>query len=152
MTDKHETPAIPEFGDDDFDAADTATMNVVVKGQPSGWLWTFAGPGHPKTVEQGNRLSRERLRKEHDIEQARVNNRKWKAPEEDVDTVRDRNINWVIERLVGWSPVKIDGKEVPFSPEAARKLLIDPRKVDLLTQALDFLAADNSFTKRSVTI
>jgi len=55
----------------------------------------------------------------------------------------------IAERLVGWSPVKIDGKEYQFSVENARALLIDPRRVGLLTQALEFLSDLGSFTKRS---
>jgi hypothetical protein len=141
-----------ELSSSDFDAADTAEMDVVINGRASGWKWTFAGPGHPLTVAQGNRLSRERLHRERQIEQARANNRKWKAEDEDVDEVRKRNIDWVVERLVGWPTIKLDGELLEFSQDAARKLLSDPRKVDLFVQAMDFLAADNSFTKRSVTI
>ena len=141
-----------DFEFEDFDAANTATMSVIVAGRVTGWKWTFAGPGHAQTVAQANRSARERLQLEAEQSQARVNGRKWKAPEESVDEVRARNIDYVIERLVGWSPVKIGGATYEFSAEAARKLLADPAKVGLLTQALEFLAADNSFTKRSAAI
>lgn len=142
-------PTIAEFGGDDFDAYDEARMIVRVGGKPTGWTWIFAGPGHPKTVAQSNRLGRERLAEDAAKEQARVNGKKWKAPDESVDEVRERNIKWVTERLIGWSPVKIAGEMVEFSEDAARRLLSDPRKSDLLVQAIDFLSADMSFTKRS---
>lgn len=142
---------IAEFGSADFDAQDEATMIVRVGGKPTDWTWIFAGPGHEKTVAQSNRLGRERLAEDAAKEQARVNGKKWKAPDETIDEVRARNIKWVTERLIGWSPVKIDGEAVVFSEDAARRLLSDPRKSDLLVQAIDFLTADASFTKRSAT-
>ena len=38
----------------DFDSADTADMLVShpVTGEPTAWVITFAGPGHPKTIDQ----------------------------------------------------------------------------------------------------
>jgi hypothetical protein len=144
---KNEAPT--ELSLDELDAVDEAHMTVVVNGKETTWVWTFAGPGHPQTVDQADRLSRERLHQDRLKEQAQVNGRKWKAPEESVDEVRGRNIAWVVERLIGWSPVKIGGEMVPFSAEAATKLLSDPRKGALLTQAMEFLAAETSFTKPS---
>lgn len=140
-----------EFSMSDFEANDTADMVVVVNGKPTTWKWTFAGPGHPKTVELNNRLSRERLHEDAEKEQSRVNGRKWKAPQESVDEARARNVAQIVDRLVGWTPVKIDGQMFDFSPENATKLLSDPRKVDLFVQALDFLSATASFTKASAS-
>lgn len=137
------------FDLDQLDAADEATMTVVANGALTDWSWTFSGPGHPKTVEQSNRLSRERLHEERQKEQARANGRKWKAPEETVDEVRARNVGFVVERLIGWSPVKMGGKDYPFTSENARALLLDPRKGGLLIQALEFLGEEASFTPRS---
>lgn len=145
------TKDIAEFDLDAFDAADTADMAVKLNGRSTTWIWSFAGPGHPQTVTQSNRLARERLQQERFKEQARVNGKKWSAPDDSVDEVRARNVEWVVERLVGWSPVKIGGETLAFSPDAARKLLSDPRKIDLLAQSMEFLAADDSFTKRSAT-
>jgi hypothetical protein len=138
-----------EFDLSDLDYSDEATMTVVIKGKPSDWTWTFAGPGHEKTIEQRNRMSRERLHREHEQEQARVNGKKWTAPEESVAAVRDRNIAFVVDRLLGWSEFKFGGAVYPFSPENARKLLSDPKKGALLVQALEFLSDDQAFTTRS---
>lgn len=142
---------ISEFDFSDFAAADTAAMTVVVNGKLSTWVWTFAGPGHPQAVEQANRMARERLHEDRQKEAARVNGKKWKPSEQSVDESREKNINYVVERLVGWSPVKIGGADFPFSVENARKLLIDPARVGLLAQALEFIGDDNSFTQRSGT-
>jgi hypothetical protein len=138
---------------DDLDAADAATMEVMAFGRPTGWTWTFAGPGHPKTIAQSDRYAREALVTEKLQAQAQVNGKKWKAPEESLDERRAKNINHIVERLIGWSPFKVsrDGPEFPFTEENARTVLADRRKVDIYTQALDFLREDLAFTKRSAT-
>jgi hypothetical protein len=145
---KTETTELAEFDISALDAADEGKMTVHVNGQPTTWIWTFAGPGHPKTIEQNNRLARERLREESAMEQARVNGKKWKADTETPDQARARNINLVVERLLGWTPVKLSGEAYPFSEENARALLADPRK-GLFAQASEFLASETAFTKAS---
>ena len=151
MPPKNETMAdIPEFASlDDFGAADTAEMNVVINGKPTGWFWTFAGPGHAKTIDQGNRLARERMHREKRQEQAQVNGKKYTAMDETVEDVRERNISFVVERLVGWSQIRISGDIFAFSVENARKILSDASRIALLGQAFEFLGDDQSFTRRS---
>lgn len=134
---------------DDLDAADEADMTVIVNGKATNWVWTFAGPGHDKTVAQSDRLARERLHEDRQKEQQRLNGRKVKLPEETPDQVKDSNVRWVVERLLRWSPVTVGGKDLPFSAEAATKLLSDPRKGALLVQCMEFLASEASFTKAS---
>lgn len=147
MTDK--TAPSAAFDLSDLDASDTAVMEIYANGKPTNWLWEFAGPGHPKTIEQSNRIAKERLRKEREIEQAQVNGRKYKPAEETVDEALSRNVQLVVDRLLGWSPIKMDGKDYPFSPENAKALLLDRRKGQLLVQALEFLGDERSFTPRS---
>ncbi len=147
MTDK--TSASAGFDLSAVDTADESVMEVVVNGSPVDWRWTFAGPGHPKTIEQSNRLAKERLRKEKLQEQAVVNGKKWKAEEETVEQALERNVSLVVDRLLGWSPVKMNGQDYPFSTENARALLMDRRKGQLLIQALEFLGEEQSFTQRS---
>lgn len=145
-----EQVAVAEFASfDDFSAADTSDMSVVVNGRQTDWVWSFAGPGHPKAIEQSNRISREKLHQDRQIEQQRLNGKKVKLPEETVDELRSRNVEWIVGRLVGWSPVKIAGELYPFSEENARRLLSDQKNIGLLTQAVDFVSDDASFTKRS---
>lgn len=133
-----------------LDTADEAEMEVYANGHPTGWKLRFAGPGHPKSIEQSNRLAKERLRREREQEAAMVNGRKWKPPEETVEEALERNVNLVVDRLLGWSPIQMGGKDYPFSPENARALLMDRRKGQLLIQCLEFLGSENSFTPRSV--
>ncbi|WP_050742963.1 MULTISPECIES: hypothetical protein [unclassified Shinella] len=143
--------AVESFSFADFEEAETGNMTVAVHGRPTNWVWTFAGPGHDKTIEQSNRLAKERLHQERQIEQQRVNGKKVKLPEEAVDDIRSRNVRMVVDRIVGWSPVKIDGEDYAFTPDNAYKLLINPKRAGLLTQAMEFLAAESSFTPRSAT-
>lgn len=134
---------------DDLNAVDTAKMDVIIGGKLSGWVWTFAGPGHPKTVAQTSRITKERLHEDRQKEQAQVNGRKWKAPEETPDEKRAENITYVVERLTDWSAIEIGGKPFEFSEANARVLLSDPARISMLTQALEFLSSDDAFTKRS---
>ncbi len=141
---------ILDLGDASLDALDEAEMTVVINGKVTTWVWIFAGPGHEKTVAWGDKIAKQRLHEERQREQAQVNGRKWKAPEETPDEVRERNVQWVLARLLRWSPVRMNGEDFPFTPENARTVLIDPRK-DIYRQAIEFLADEQSFTPRSAT-
>jgi hypothetical protein len=145
------TSEVTTFDINDLDAIDQADMVILAKGRPTNWVWTFAGPGHPKAVALSNRLSRERLRKEAEQEQARVNGKKWKAEQDSVDELARQNADIIVERLLGWSSVQMAGEDYPCTPENARKLLLDPKKGSLALQALEFIGDQNSFLQRSST-
>lgn len=133
----------------DLDGKEEAEMTVMVGGAPTDWIWYFSGPGHPQTVAQSNRIAREELNKQHAIEQARANGKKYKAERQKPDELLAGNVDYVMERLLRWSPVKMGGADYHFTQENARALLMDRKKGALLQQAVDFLLDDNSFTKRS---
>jgi hypothetical protein len=137
----------------DCEALDTAELDVrhPATGEPTGWRITFAGPGHPQVVALSDRDARKRLREEREKEQARVNNRKWKAEDRSPEEVRAENVGYVVDRIVAWTPVRINGEDVPFSRDAAMRLFTDPRKGWLLNQAADFVLAEQTFFKRSAT-
>lgn len=137
-----------------FDSEDEADMVVMhpATGEPTTWIITFAGPGHPQAVAHAEKMSRERLREEREKEQARVNGRKWKAVDETLEESRQKNLSWIASRMLRWTPVKINGIDYPFSAENAIKLLSDPRKGTLFQQCLDFVTADTSFIKGSAKI
>lgn len=149
MTEQNVVEAVESFDISDLDAADEAHMTVLSNGKLTNWTWTFAGPGHPKTVALSNRLTREVLHEEKLKEQAQANRKKWSATEETPEQVINRTVGMVVDRLIGWSPVKINGEPYPFSPDNARAILSDPRKGALLTQALEFIGDEKSFTRRS---
>lgn len=137
---------------------DEAIMLVTVplaEGSTS-WQWQMASPSHPKGVAQKNRISRESLKKAAEQEQSRVNGRKYKAEIETPEQVDRSNVEFIIERLLGWSPkldngedVKVGGELFPFSEDNARKLLMMPKMWRLRNQAIEFIIDENSFTKRS---
>lgn len=139
------------FDIEDLRASDEDELEILGKdGQPTGWKWRMAGPGHPRTIEQGNRVARERLRREEEQERARVNGRKWKGDSQSPDEVIDGHVRFVMERLLGWSEVTIGGKPFPFSEENARTILRDHSlKPSPLVQALEFLGDEASFSGRS---
>lgn len=136
------------FDISELEAEDTAEMAVVgAQGKVSTWIWTFAGPGHPRTIAQSNRIAREELHKKRLKEQARANAKKWKEPEQSPDEVLAENIEYVMERLLGWSETSFKGEAFPFNEDNARKLLADRKYGALLQQSVDFLLDDASFMK-----
>lgn len=135
----------------ELDSVDEAQMTVMAGDKSTGWIWSFAGPGHPQTIAQRDRIAREQLQRQRAIELAQVNGRKWKGDgTRSPDELRSNNVSYILERLIGWSPITMNGEPYPFSQDNARKLLLDPRKSGLYQQALDFVLEENSFTPRSV--
>lgn len=148
---KH-TAAVAAFDLSEMDTSDEAIMEVLNKGRPTGWLWTFAGPGHPRAIAQAKRLGQENLNEARRRSQTIANGKKWTEPVESVDELRARNANFVAERVLGWSEVMLNGKPFPYSHQAAVELLMDPRKAELMVQALEFLGDEKSFTRSSATV
>lgn len=152
---QQKTAEILELADlSDLGAADTAEMTVFIKGKPTTWKWIWAGPGHEKTIAQRKRLDRERLGTEARQEQSRVNGRKYKAEEVDPADDLKEKVTQLLERLIGWTPVKVGGRDLPFSEAQARAILSDPANHGIggiYIQSWEFLGAETAFTKRSVT-
>lgn len=135
-------------------AADTADLDVLdpVTDEPTGWLITFAGPGHAQTNAQDDRLERERLTEEREMTDAQASGKKWRPAERSRDQRATRNVLYIVERIVGWTPIDLDGEEdVKFSPETATRVLADPQMAWLYRQCLAFLVSDKSFIRRSST-
>jgi hypothetical protein len=101
------------------------------------------------TIAQSDRQAREVLRTARQKEQAAVNRKKWIEPERSPDDVREENVRLFGERVLGWTPVRLDGADYPFSQENVRKLLLDPAYGRVYNQLAQHFAADDSFTKRS---
>jgi len=142
--------------DDDFDISafkTLATADMVVNhpitGVPTKWIITFAGPGHPQTVDLADRQARRRLTEDKNKLQAQVNGRKYKAPDLSPEDVRDEIVGDIVDRIVTWTPVRLDGEAVEFSKAKAVALLRDPAYGKLFEQIIDFLAAERSFMPRS---
>lgn len=136
-----------------FDASDEASLVIrhPATGEPTTWVWTFYGPGHPKTVELADRASREALRELAAQRQARINGKKWKEDVQSADQLRDETINNIVGRTKAFTPVKLGSETIEFSTDAARALLSDRRKGWLFSQIVDFLRDEESFIQPSAT-
>lgn len=137
----------------ELDASDEAELAIrhPSTGEATTWIWTFYGPGHPKTIEMANRISREALRDAAAQKQARVNGKKWKEDEPTVDEVRATNADNILARTKSFTPVKLGGETINFSPEGAKTLLLDRKKGWLYAQVAEFLRDDEHFIKPSAT-
>lgn len=136
----------------EFDTADEDEMTVLTPdGKLTNWKWRFAGPGHQQTIAFREKMSRKALHEERMANQAAKNGRKWKEPEVTPEQRRRETAELVVGRLLGWSAITMHGDPFPFSEDNAYKILLDPRKQKLLTQALEFVGDDQAFTKRSET-
>jgi hypothetical protein len=136
-----------------LDARDEAELAIKhpSTGEVTTWVWTFYGPGHPKTIEIANRVSRDAL---HDLaaqKQARVNGKKWKEGDQSIDQIRAENVDNIVARTKMFTPVKLGEDTISFTPETARALLLDRRKNWLIGQVMEFLADETSFIQPSAT-
>jgi hypothetical protein len=119
--------------------------------EPTGWTWTFYGPGHPATIELSNRVAGAALKKAAARRQAQANGRKWKEDEESLDEVRAENVDNIVQRTKGFTPIKLDGQMIEYSAEAARRLLLDRKKGWLLEQIAEYLRDEANFIQPSAT-
>lgn len=131
-------------------AADEADLPILNgEGRPTGWVWTFAGPGHPATVAIDNEQNQRYVAREQAKERSQVNGRKWKGGDETPEELRERSIAYIVARLLRWSEIAMDGEPLPCTPDNARKVLADRRFGLVYDQANAFLIEERSFTKRS---
>jgi hypothetical protein len=119
--------------------------------EPTGWTWTFYGPGHATTIELSNRVAGAALKKAAARRQAQANNRKWKEDEESLNQIRVENVDNIVTRTKGFSPIKLDGQLIEFSADAARRLLLDRKKGWLLEQITEYLRDEANFIQPSAT-
>jgi hypothetical protein len=113
---------------------------------PTSWIWTFYGPAHPKTVALADRVSKDALKRAAAQRSARLNGKKVKDDDEQTpDEIRGENVDNILIRTAGFSPVSINGVEVTFSLAAAREMLLDRKKGWLLGQVMEFLSDEASF-------
>lgn len=133
---------------------ETAELKMVKPGtsEPNGWVLTMAGPAHPKTLAHKDKKQRERLHKEATIEQAQVNGRKYKADERTPEEAEIDTMQWVVSRIVTWTPVRIGGETIAFSDASATELLRRPTMAAYLQQIIDYLNADRAFMPPSARI
>lgn len=127
---------------------DTILDILAADGRPTGWKVTLGGPSHPKATAFAEAMSKRSLHKARMIEQAQVNGRKYQAEDRTADEVRRENAQWVISRIVDWTPIKIAGDVIAFSDKAAEDLLIRPDMAWAYVQIVEALNSEKLFTKR----
>jgi hypothetical protein len=107
------------FDIEELKATDTdeVAINHPVSGAPTTWIWTLAGPAHPRSIEAANVATRDALRVQRLREQAVVNRRKWIEPERTPDEMRMENAKSFAIRVLGWTPARINGEDYPYNTE-----------------------------------
>jgi hypothetical protein len=137
----------------DLKSTETDELAIVhpLTGAPTTWVWTLAGPGHPKSIESANIAARDALRLTRLREQAVVNRRKWVEPDRTPDDMRRENAESFATRVLGWTPIKLNGNDYPYTRENVVGLLLDPSFGKVYLQLLEYFNSDESFTKRSAT-
>lgn len=128
--------------------ADTADLEILhpATGELTGWIWTFAGPGHPQQRALADRIARKSLAERRDMEAAQVNRKKYKPEVLTPEQARAENIGHIADQVVSWT-----GSKVPFSRAAVIEMLIDPKYFDLFRQVTEFLEREKAFMKASAT-
>jgi len=137
-------------------AADEADCEIVdADGKKTGWVWTFAGPGHPATIAIDNEMNAYRLARDAAKEKAQANGRKWKgdgeSPEETAERLREQSVNYIAARLLRWSDIEMAGAPYPCTKENARAILSNRAMGVVIDQANAFLIDERSFIKRLAT-
>ncbi|WP_289296245.1 hypothetical protein [uncultured Reyranella sp.] len=131
-------------------AADEGDLHILDgAGKKTGWVWTFAGPGHTATIAIDREQSARYIAREQAKERAQVNGKKWKGGDETPEELRERTIGYIIARLLRWTDIELEGGPFPCTPDNARKILADPRYGLVFDQANEFLRDEKDFTKRS---
>lgn len=141
------------FDIDEIKALDTAEVAVVhpFSGLPTTWIWTLAGPGHPKSIEASNIVLRDMLRTQRMREQAQANRKKWIEPDRSPDETRLENVKSFALRVLGWTPCRINGADYPYSFDNVVALLMNQAYNKLYAQLLEYFTSDEGFTKPSAT-
>jgi len=137
----------------DFLPQDEATIEMLAPGgKATGWLVTLAGPAHPKREAANNAAARKALQRSAAIEQAQINGKKYTVDKQSPDEVRRENLESMVSRIVGWTPVRIGGELYEFSDSRAVELLIQPKMAWAVAQIAEAQADESRFTKASANL
>ena len=153
MSDEHaeKLTAIDDFDLGELAAANTAELAIIhpkTKAE-TGWVWTFAGPGHPQTQELWNKLGMRDRAKDFANDKAIRSGRDPKIPTN--PELVEINVPRYAGRALHFTPVKLNGRMIEFSPEEAHRLLKNPNYGWLWVQVYNFLNAEDSFIEASPT-
>lgn len=134
----------------ELEAVDSDWLTVKNQaGHPTTWKVHLAGPGHDVTLAAQREAQAERLAKARRIEMAQVNHRKWKGEEVDAEAEAKRSAEQIARRIIGWTPVVVNGQDFPYSAANAVALMWEPRWAFVQVQVVDYLTSETAFTKGS---
>jgi hypothetical protein len=102
-------------------------------------------------MELSNRVAGAAWKKAAARRQAQANGKKWKEDEESLEQIRVENVDSIVTRTKNFTPIKLDGQIIEYSPEAAKRLLLDRKKGWLLEQIAEFLREEANFIQPSAT-
>lgn len=122
---------------------------IAPNGKPTGWRWTLAPASHPKAVAFAEDEARRALERERTIREAQFNSRRYEGEDRTPDQARRDNYRWVVARVLGWTPVKIDGAVRHFSDKATEDLLIRPELAFAAVQVTRALSEESRFLPSS---
>jgi hypothetical protein len=105
----------------------------------------------PVTISLSNRVAGAALKKATARRQAQINGRKWKEDEENLDQLRVENVDNIVTRTKSFTPIRLDGQLIEYSPDAAKQLLLDRKKGWLLEQITEYLRDEANFIQPSAT-
>ncbi len=130
-------------------AADTVEMTVIHprSKMPTTWVWTFAGPGHPMFQALSNALGMKDRAEGFADQRALLGGRTPKV--KSTDEIVEDNVRRIAGRTLNFTPAKLNGEDLRFSPEAAHRILKDPKYGWLYTQMFNFLRDEDVFIKDS---
>jgi hypothetical protein len=148
--------AAPAADDFDISCADAQDeMTCAIKhpktDKPTTWVWTFYGPAHPVTVDLAAKASKKIIEENRLHKQQQLNGKKIKIETQSFDELREENVDGIVTRTKTFTPIRMNGELIEFSPENARKLLLDRRKSWLFSQVFEFVRADENFIPPSAT-
>jgi hypothetical protein len=131
----------------DLQTADTAELDIKhpITGLSLGWAWLIAGPGHPQTLANIERLQRQALAEQRRRDQARINGKKWKGDDKDPDEIRAENAANVAARIIGFPNARINGEELVFSQDKVVEIFLNQKLSWIYAQVLEFLTDDAAF-------
>ena len=123
---------------------------VSLAGQPTGWKWTLAPRSHPKPVAYAEAEAQRELDRAKVIREAQFNGVRYNAEDNKTpEAARRENVQWVVARVISFTPVKIGGEVISHSDKAVEDLLIRPEMNFVLNQVVKALNTDALFTNRS---
>jgi hypothetical protein len=132
-------------------AADTVEMTIIhpLTKMPTTWVWTFAGGNHPTFLALSNALGMKDRAEGFADQRALLGGRapKIKSTQEIIED----NVRRIAGRTLDFTPAKINGEDLRFSPETAHRILKDPKYGWLYTQIFNFLRDEDVFIKGSPT-